>query len=1788
MGTLGCPTPNPKVHFVVFQCWTSSRIDVVQVNPTNVDETLGCSAQAIVSAISKEIARNTAIIFAEEVHSGQMLRCDVIVDEIASLDIVTTTRELYMEEAPEIFEVRAYDDQGNEFTTLDGVEFQWSLININSHQAESKLPSVSVLRFISFRDSPYETPESVDEFERLGKRGNLVLLEGLKTGSAKVSVRLPQQEYRHVPPLEVQLMVIANLIIDPPDVHIMPGDTVNYKILQVQNGRLEEIPLPSAQYYLGMVNEQVGLVDESGHATAMKQGRTKVQLHDRYVDDTSGIKMPSAHFTVALSEALTLSILPHRNWAMLVGEHYEIIVELFDKNNRKLHIGPNIEVWVEFPRKYFHVELSTKNNTHHYGWPLVIGEAPLKATLNAVTTVSGQRQEILPSVSAQETMFIFQKISLHPPEVVLPWDPVVKPRYEVKLKASGGDGSFLWSSSDTTVAMVTQSGLVKTHFHGSVKITASMTRNQHIRADGLVLVLPPSHLEIIEYDIEAELGVPLFLHVAMYGDRPGQDARVPFTQCKDIPLYVKDWNNHFSFNNTLKVNLELKVNPVGLACTTLAIVGHTVGTSKITVAYSREDGLKMEDTVTVGTYRPLQALHPESGQTVLSVGSSRMVAFVGGPRPWLDRPSEHVRKIEVVGEEEDELEVTELVDKATDKQDTYVYQVMCRAIGEFQVVIKVYNLPSRTHCHASESQASVTVLCAKPRYLSLHSQLEVSDPELCPMKLNAEKIVAQNYKDIPITVIVKDFHGRTFDNISSLYLDWKLSHPSLANVLVKNSVIAVNHYEGDILLPGRNYNIIKPNGRTGVLEVNLLITGYNMSVLQSNRVIPESPVFGTLDNNGFEYTPEIKASLSIILVNDTAISPKHTVVFNHPKNIVTLQVSQGSGHYDFVVSSEEIATLRYVEGKRVIEVTPINDGMLKLALVDLCLPSKPAQATIQVLGLGSLQVDMPDRVERGSCVRATVTLYDTMDNILPVPNPAFLDLHAIPDSNIIAVKLDTADLHGKTHPDNELHYVVTGMELGETTLTFVSRRWQEKREVSSQPIHIQVFPALRLFPRNLTLIVGSSFQVTSRGGPQPDANIEYSIGSGSIASIESNGIVEALDHGSTTITGRAVGINKETGQNIIYSQDTVEVQVVPLRGIKIHAPLTRVLKSFTMPVHAAGIPDHISPLILGSVNSGITYSWRVVPKDVAIVHSVFHHLGLKVTAADQLSMQLTAVKSGHATLFLNATVTTTVAGCSEPASSVLYQDSLEILVFDDIQLVRPPHMVNLKPTKVILAPNTQVQLQTNREGAAKVVYSLRNQAHTSSTVPDKNLTALGSPTSFVTVDESGLVTSNNMLGRSVIMITAFEEFNIKQSISVCVIVKQIHYLMINVRAKVRISDNEDITKLPKGLQLELYVTYHDNTGIPFTATTSELKIRTNRFDLSHVRRGADNTTVLVDLLHRGTTLLKLWDEMTPHHTGDYMKLPVGEVIFPVQDHLVVNELVCFSSPLVTLDNQHGTWDSDNPTILPLDPMLGYGKARMPGTATVYLLLAGSRVGGVEIQVLPIHAFSSTEDWDSETIPGSGTNVGTGNVSDKWGDDFPSPEDWDNEEYTGSLADSKVFTSSGGTMEPVPSNEPLVDLAAQNLSSSVASSSSQMSQSIDIHQAQSQLSQSPIQVGMGTLSAAQSEYLNQLAQASESLKSAGGLGSGSASVSVYGTTSGGYSTTSSTVYQPPSPPSGFAATSGEGNTVVFYIMGGYSNRCLAIGSHIRVLSWETECCVGTERIAYMKEQCVVNTVLAQTQ
>jgi len=74
------------------------------------------SQVSISGNLHSSLGKTQAVVMAEDFNSpGRVLRTDVIADSIRSLQIVTKTHELFLEEAPEEFSVRAYDDQGNEF-----------------------------------------------------------------------------------------------------------------------------------------------------------------------------------------------------------------------------------------------------------------------------------------------------------------------------------------------------------------------------------------------------------------------------------------------------------------------------------------------------------------------------------------------------------------------------------------------------------------------------------------------------------------------------------------------------------------------------------------------------------------------------------------------------------------------------------------------------------------------------------------------------------------------------------------------------------------------------------------------------------------------------------------------------------------------------------------------------------------------------------------------------------------------------------------------------------------------------------------------------------------------------------------------------------------------------------------------------------------------------------------------------------------------------------------------------------------------------------------------------------------------------------------------------------------------------------------------------------------------------------------------------------------------------------------------------------------------------------------
>jgi nuclear pore complex protein Nup210 len=126
-----------------------------------------------------------SIVFHMNPGTDRIIRCDVIVDRIESINIMHTTRQLYLEDSPERFTVMALDSEGNTFTSINGLPFEWNIIdienNFNKHQI---IDSRNVLRMAKLSDSEYDVSEKIKNLEKIGLNGHQILIEGLKTGLA--------------------------------------------------------------------------------------------------------------------------------------------------------------------------------------------------------------------------------------------------------------------------------------------------------------------------------------------------------------------------------------------------------------------------------------------------------------------------------------------------------------------------------------------------------------------------------------------------------------------------------------------------------------------------------------------------------------------------------------------------------------------------------------------------------------------------------------------------------------------------------------------------------------------------------------------------------------------------------------------------------------------------------------------------------------------------------------------------------------------------------------------------------------------------------------------------------------------------------------------------------------------------------------------------------------------------------------------------------------------------------------------------------------------------------------------------------------------------------------------------------------------------------------------------------------------------------------------------------------------------------------------------------------------
>lgn len=1554
------PLVDEGANFIVYSeggcfTWTSTRPEVIGVTPTSSADQCGSSVETFQAASSSNeagctsaaivtlaprwggtatLAKTQAIVTAEDAQSaGHILRCDINVDRIHSLQIVTKTHELFLEEAPEEFSVRAYDDQGNEFSTLEGIVFKWTVESSSSSGSEN-------VQFIKFRDSTYALEPKLAELEAKGMQGSKVLLEGIKTGSSKVSVRLVSKAYGDVPPAEVTVMVVANLFLVPHNAYVMLGAAVDYHAEQMKSNRIHKIELSkSQQYYLDVANTDLAAVDSNEKQTVFayyQVGVTDVSLRDHNVGRDEGVKSPSADLHIVQPAYITIDIDPYSNWNVLVGNPYNLHISIFDAENHRLFPSSNMIAKITVDAGYFEMEETTKNGTWVNGRPLKTGTAEVRAVLKGtINPANGEYVLLDTPLRASAQMEVFEPIALEPQLSVFPWDPINKSTHQVKytvLGVSTASSPFVWSSVNTSVATVTQNGVSKTSGRlGETAIIAAMNRASHNRGQAVIMVVPVVGLEIVrDHTLEVEVGSRLNIPVSFMAANKRR-----FTSCSQLP-YTQSLEDRAIFD------VSREGDPKELhqdACTHVALEGKNVGFSKLTVSYSYPSHqgnsvFELNDDVTVAAYDPLKPAQPDSGTAILAVDSSLHVVWSGGPQPWIHRSDSHYHVLTV--KDEGLLDISK---RLMTPSGLFGFNVFCTKLGETELTLKVGNKKSVSLPKPVGAQSTVKVVCAEPDRIQLEA--DVRQPEdlgiPCPLMARTGRVAALCYEDLSVDVTVYDSARRKFDNISTLDINWEVSNTNLATlrnkkgVLVPDNTFLGGYKQADL---AKTYQILNTKGQPGYVDVTATLKKSSSYLMGG---------FGSISD-----------TLELNLVHDAEIVPSKVVVFNHPDNRERLTVQHGSGYFDVISSEFGVAEHNYTASNKSIRIVPLIEGETVVHARDLCLaPSTKhtsATAHVQVIGVHKVQLVVVDKVQQGRAVTAQVKLWDQTGELI-TPQMNHMQVLLTPAAQDVVTIEPKTDTRPK-----DLLFTVKGAVLGETVLT-ATALFGRKR-VASTPMPIQVFPPLELEPRNITLIIGAKFQVQVLGGPrQPDAAIEFSLGNTKTAETNNIGLVSALSLGSTRLTGRAVGTDGTTGRKVVFSEDHVDVHVVKLEGIRIKAPLARMRVGAEMPLAAVGLDTgNQNAYSFGSALPDVQLMWSANNHDAADLKSVFWRNGVAASSYNNGAMRLVAKKPGRVVIKLRAVITSPLeaAGQYQLDRNLEFKDQIEVRIFDDLA-ARAPHVPR---NTLLMATYSEYDLKTNRDASpgATVTYFV---------LGEKPEVASG----IITVSSEGVVKSYRNLGTAVILIRVTEDFSVVQEMSVTVNVKPVTYMMLNAlpvfqpatEPKANNNNNGLVNFLPRGLSLAMEVSFHDETGLRFDAVDlvqQKMTHRPSRFDTNLVKAEKDaNHSLHADLLLDGYTVLR--SSVLANYEGgsrtvldDFVVLDVQKAIAPVVEKLTVGDVIGLHSAVTSLaEHDEGQWLAEPKGMMSIDEETGMATVLHSGLARVsYFLDDHRRRTSVDIEV----------------------------------------------------------------------------------------------------------------------------------------------------------------------------------------------------------------------------------------------
>ncbi|CAA6668012.1 unnamed protein product [Spirodela intermedia] len=1539
--------------------WTWDHHDILHVEP-EYNGTSRCSTSARLVSIAPYSGRKETAVYAADINSGTVIRCEVFIDNISRIQIFHHSVKLDLDGLATL-QIRAFDSEDNVFSSLVGLQFVWKLMpkSVETdhffhhlvHVPLKETPLTDCGGFCGDLDTQIKVEDS-------GMGSDLYVVKGIEIGHEIVSAQLFEPQFENVTDKIILTVAEAMSLHPPSPVFVITGSLVQYTLRIVRQNNPKAVDLPSLFHRWSVSNSTVSQVDSTmGFARALNLGVTNIFVEDTRV--TGHFQMSTMH--VIVPDKLCLYIRPITGvingleatkclpvpWFVVIGQEYAIHMKVFthEPEAKEIYITESNRLTLESDSsEFWDLSIASNDVAAGYGW-----------RNSESSNHSLWDKDFYLVLKVEQRVIVCDKVRIqlenkmnHSKKIRLPWAPGVYQGLE--LKAFGGCGmsprDYGWCSTNVASVSVSSSGYIQAKYLGrsTIKVTSVF---DPLNFDEIVVEVstPASMVLIHEFPVEALVGTHLL--AAVFLKTTDGDLYFIFLGflkcflCRELLSPMQLFNSFvkwrvlsesevFLVSNTTGEELAFNVLLHGASeevsrspCSWTYLYASNPGHAVLHASFSSKtqpsdlflDGeIALQSSAQIAAYHPLAAFQAGNGNQF------------GGY--FLEFP-----RRETVDKYFDLENLSELYLAPGSAMDVFIIGGPDRwgHSVEYIDTVKIRGKSSPPEGvilkkAVTDDGTLYNILCQKVGNFNLifsRGNL-VGDDHPFPAISDVEMVLACSAPS-SITLIGNEQYN-TLDVISSsTQADRGPGKVRISPVIVANGrtirLAAVGiHISGRPFANSSSLSLRwELNGCEGLanwVEVNTLEEfGMNW---ERFLILENSSGLCTVRATVIGFSKKIVSSLEdayllpeisensltdavyLQLVSLLRIVPESALLYFHPDAKANLSIIGGTCFIDAVVNDTHVAD---------IVQPPQNAHFITVYDIGLSPPVRTS-ASVTVADVDWIKIMAEDEISLMEGTRSPfeILVGTTDGSIFDSSMYFYMNIYAHVEDSVIELEYEDgspAAINKKLYGSK---FLIKAQTIGLTSLS-VSVRRRSGREIYSQIIKVEVYAQLRIHPDNIFLTPGASYVFSVEGGPTLVSGFDYASLDNETATIDgSSGKLTAVSAGNTTIRA---SIYTNGGTLVCEAFSKVEVGIPSMVTLNLQSEYLCV--GCQMPVFPAFPKGDLFSFYevckITALNLGFPqYSrmgshlkgerfYSLDNKDYGFIN--FLHGRSEGIAKVSVSFSCHFITSGGpmATYF-------------DASQSLTVVPELPLALGLPITWVLPPFYTSSD----LLPGSSESRRQSDfHNKKTSIMYSLLSSSGKDGLVQQDAIR--------VTL---GCIQAKDQSGR--------------REIASCVRVAEV----AQVRATAG-SSSSHVAYLSSNDKLEVIIGYCDNLGYPFFEAygVATLDIKTNYPNVVsiHVPRGENRShggeAVHLQAKSRGMALVKISINHDPLKAV-YVLVLVGSQLYPMNPLLYVGCVLKFSTTEVNglKDLVTGHWLSANESVISIDRHSGKAHALAEGAAQV--------------------------------------------------------------------------------------------------------------------------------------------------------------------------------------------------------------------------------------------------------------